>query len=187
MTPDPFFCTPTHTTDTPASPVLSLPGCVSLARGAAVPANGAQKGPESPRIAQDGRTRTDARPDAGGPSDRRVPVGGVWLPADELARVLAAHATGRLLEDRRRRDGPSFRAGPWLEAARRVSACAQDGPVSLPAPRLVGVNGYAGMVSVSPATVRRWCSAGLLRGAVKAGRDWQIPADVDPPTRGTQR
>ena len=115
----------------------------------------------------------------------RVPVAGVWLPAGDVAEALAAYLTNRLLADRRRRSGAAFRSEPWSEAVRRLSAGAHVGAVSLPAGRLVGVNEFGGSVGRSPATVRRWCATGLLRGAHQVGGVWLIPVDAVPPFERT--
>lgn len=46
-----------------------------------------------------------------------------------------------------------------------------------------GCADVAAVVGTSPGTVRRWCIAGLVPGASKAGRDWRIPTAAIPDLR----
>lgn len=114
---------------------------------------------------------------------------GVALPADELARVLQDHASQQVAQERGRRrgDGRAFRAGPWVEVARRLrdpgylSDCAQMPHDSLAQGPLLSCTEYAHRRGVGRGTVRRWAAAGRLTGATKVGAGWLIPADTPPP------
>lgn len=44
------------------------------------------------------------------------------------------------------------------------------------------VNQLAEEWGVNPRTIQTMCSDGRIRGAVKFGRDWAVPADAERPT-----
>lgn len=114
-----------------------------------------------------------------------VPVAGVLLPADELAQAVDAYVVRRLLDDRSRRTGPAFNAGPWLAARDRLdsSASAEHSGCGWSRVPLLGCAEYGSIHGRASSTVRGWAAQGRLPGATRRGRDWQIPATTPPPPR----
>lgn len=110
-----------------------------------------------------------------------LPVDGVELPDDELARVLKAHAQDRTMRRSR------FQARPWLQVvdALQVSAGAQIRARSLPPARLVSLNEWAGARGVPVSTARRWATTGRLESARKQAGTWLVEATEDRPEGGS--
>ena len=48
---------------------------------------------------------------------------------------------------------------------------------------LISVTQYAGEHNLSERTVRSWCAAGKMEGAVLVGKTWNIPADCSTPSK----
>ena len=49
---------------------------------------------------------------------------------------------------------------------------------------LISVSQYAAQHALSDRTVRNWCAAGKMEGAVLVGKTWNIPADAPLPKKG---
>lgn len=110
-----------------------------------------------------------------------LPVDGLELPDDELARVLENHARSLRLH------GSRQGSRRWLEAARalRVSARAQIRADCLPRRRLVALNEWAGARGVPVSTARRWATSGRLQSARKQAGTWLVEATEDRPEGGS--
>ena len=51
----------------------------------------------------------------------------------------------------------------------------------------ISVSQFAEQHNLSERTVRNWCAAGKMEGAVLVGKTWNVPADAPLPRKGKQK
>lgn len=112
------------------------------------------------------------------------------LAAGELVSILTDEARRRSANDTQRPAGSqAARTTHLTQAAARLAVIARS-PASGPIPadgvtsELLPVSAWCQRTGFDPSYARKLCRTGRLPGAVQPGRDWLIPANAEPTTRG---